>query len=109
MPEPETTRAFRSLHLPHRRRAAENEVDGAPTEGQPGELLYGEEENTLYMTQDDGTVVTVVDGGAAGDYIQSVADETLGLIKITDIVKISQAAYDALVTKSETTLYIIDG
>lgn len=60
------TRVFRALHLPRRRREAVNEVDGAPVNVPPGELLYGAEENTLYVGLDDGTVAAVTGGGGSG-------------------------------------------
>jgi hypothetical protein len=51
--EPLITRVFRAIHLPHRRREAENDVDGAPKNVQPGELIYDEEYNKLYAGLDD--------------------------------------------------------
>lgn len=58
-PEEIITRVFRVTHLPHRRRRAENPFNGAPTDLQPGELVYGELENTLYTAKNDGTIATV--------------------------------------------------
>lgn len=103
------TRVFRVVHLPHRRREAENTTDGAPTEVQPGELLYGEEENTLYVGKEDGTVAVVAGADNDADYVTSVTTDISGALQITNIVKISQTNYDALITKNESTLYIIDG
>lgn len=60
------TRVFRALHLPNHRREAENETDGAPVNVPPGELLYGETENKLYMCQNDGTVVEISGGASSG-------------------------------------------
>lgn len=65
MPEEEITRVFRSIHMPHRRRDAENAVDGAPTNVQPGELIYDYEQNKLYAGQDDRTALEI-SGGAGG-------------------------------------------
>lgn len=103
-------RRFRAIHMPHRRREAENETDGAPTKVQPGELVYGAPENKLYIGQDDGTVL-VVAGQEDDDsnYVESNPTNIGGALQIANIVKMSQADYDALVTKDESTLYIIDG
>jgi hypothetical protein len=65
-PEEIITRVFRVTHLPHRRRRAENLYNGAPTDLQPGELVYGELENTLYTAKNDGTVATVGGNRAKG-------------------------------------------
>lgn len=57
------TRIFRVLKMPIRRRQAATGSQGAPINLQPGELVYGEEENTLYIGREDGTTATIGDGG----------------------------------------------
>ena len=104
----EDTRQFRVVHLSHRRRDAENSTDGAPTNLQPGELVYGEEENKLYMCKDDNSVV-VVGGDLPSGVVTSNTTGITGADIVTNIVKISQADYDALATKDNSTLYIING
>jgi hypothetical protein len=62
---------FRALHFPHRRREAENPVDGAPVNVQPGEIIFDEEQHKLYAGLDDGTVVAVTGSGGGSSYDQS--------------------------------------
>lgn len=63
MPDEEITRIFRSIHMPHRRRDAANDVDGAPQNVQPGELIYDYEQNKLYAGQDDRSAIEIAGGG----------------------------------------------
>jgi len=63
---PTPSRVFRAIHLPHRRRDAENDVDGAPINVQPGELIYDYEQNKLYAGLDDESVVEISGGGGGG-------------------------------------------
>jgi hypothetical protein len=108
MPE---TRVFRALHFPHRRREVVSAEDATPTNVQPGELLYDEAANKLYAGLEDTTAVQIGGGAGAGatNYIASNVTGIAGGVAITNIVSISQADYDALVTKNTSTLYIIDG
>lgn len=71
MPEEEEpvsvfTRVFRAIHLPRRRREIVSEENPTPTNVQPGELLYDEENNKLYVGQDDESAVEVSGGGGGG-------------------------------------------
>ena len=102
------TRVFRALPFPHRRREVVSEVDPTPINVQPGEMLYDEEENKLYAGLADESAVEV-SGGGANNYVESVVTGITGAAQITNIVSLSQAAYDALTTKDATTLYIING
>jgi hypothetical protein len=104
MPE-EPARVFRAIHMPRRRREAENATDGAPINVQPGELLYDYEQNKLYAGLDDETAVQV--GGADNNYVESDAAEITGATVITNIVKITQTGYNALATKDPATVYYI--
>jgi len=61
------TRIFRVLRLPTRRRPAVDVNQGAPVNLQPGELVYGEDENTLYIGREDGTTATIGSGGDIGN------------------------------------------
>lgn len=106
-PEETTARVFRSIHLPHRRRNAENAIDGAPTDVQPGELIYDYEYNRLYAGLDDETTIQIVDGSAPFPGVTSDITGISGALSITNIVAISQANYDALPTKNPTTIYVI--
>jgi hypothetical protein len=110
MPD-EITRVFRAIHFPHRRREVVSEVDPTPVNVQPGEILYDEAANKLYAGRADTTAVEIAggDGGGANNYIASNVTGIAGGVAITNIVSISQAAYDALATKNAATLYIIDG
>jgi hypothetical protein len=100
------------MHFPRRRRPAENDTDGAPTIVPPGELLYGSNENKLYFGNDDGSVTAITsgdEGGGANNYVESDVTGITGAVAITNIVSMTQAAYDALATKDASTLYIING
>lgn len=110
MPEENVTRIFRSIHLPHRRREAENAVDGAPINVQPGELIYDYEQNKLYAGQDDNSALAITSGGGGGPANAIVSDISgiSGASAILNIVKISQDDYDNLSTKDAGTLYVID-
>ena len=105
------TRVFRAMHFPNRRREVVSEVDPTPINVQPGEMLYDEDENKLYAGLDDTTAVEIVGGtgGGANNYIESDITGITDAVAITNMVAISQAAYDALTTKDITTLYIING
>lgn len=105
----EITRVFRAIHFPHRRREVVSEVDPTPVNVQPGEMLYDEAANKLYAGRADTTAVEIAGGGGANNYIASNVTGIAGGVAITNIVSISQAAYDALATKNAATLYIIDG
>lgn len=108
---PPSTRVFRAMHLPHRRREVVSEVDPTPVNVQPGEILYDETENKLYAGLEDTTAVQIVSSGGSGanNYVESDITGITGAVAITNIVSMTQAAYDALVTKDATTLYIING
>jgi hypothetical protein len=108
MPE-EPARVFRAIHMPRRRREAENATDGAPINVQPGELLYDYEQNKLYAGLDDETAVEIVggSGGGANNYIESDITGITGAVAITNIVSMTQAAYNALATKDPATVYYI--
>jgi hypothetical protein len=67
-----TTRVFRSMHFPHRRREVVSAEDPTPVNVQPGELLYDEETNKLYAGLEDTSTVEIVGGtggGGSGDYL----------------------------------------
>lgn len=102
------THVFRSLHFPHRRREVISEEDLTPKNVQPGEVLLNEDAAKLYAGLDDGTVVEIT-GGTQSNAVVSNATGITGATVVTNIVKISQANYDALPTKDATTLYIING
>jgi hypothetical protein len=99
------TRVFRALHFPHRRREVVSAVDATPINVQPGEILYDEAANKLYAGLEDTTAVQV--GGADNNYVESDVAEIQGATVITNIVKITQADYDALQTKDPATVYYI--
>jgi len=99
------TRVFRALHFPNRRREVVSEVDPTPINVQPGEILYDEEENKLYAGLEDTTAVQV--GGADNNYVESDVAEIQDATVITNIVKITQAGYNALQTKDPATVYYI--
>jgi hypothetical protein len=99
------TRIFRVIRLSTRRRPAENTVDGAPTTLTPGELVYGEAENKFYICKNDSTIIEWNSG--------VLSDPRLvpNSLPITNMVRISQANYDALVSAGQTdatTLYVIE-
>jgi hypothetical protein len=99
------TRVFRSLHFPNRRREVVSEVDPTPINVQPGEMLYDVEENKLYAGLEDTTAVQV--GGADNNYVESDITGLTGGTVLTNIVKITQAGYNALATKDPATVYYI--
>ena len=105
------TRVFRALHFPHRRRDVVSELDPTPINVQPGEILYDENANKLYAGLEDTTVVEVGSGsgGDANNYVESDIAGITGAAAVTNIVSMTQAAYDALASKDESTLYIING
>ena len=104
------TRVFRAMHFPNRRREVVSEIDPTPINVQPGEMLYDEDENKLYAGLDDTTAVEIVSsGGGANNYVESDVTGITGAVAVTNIVSMTQAAYDALATKAATTLYIING
>jgi hypothetical protein len=99
------------MHFPNRRREVVSELDPTPINVQPGEMLYDEDENKLYAGLDDTTAVEIVGGtgGGANNYVESDITGITDAAAVTNIVSITQAAYDALATKNATTLYIING
>ena len=99
------THVFRALHFPHRRREVVSYVDTTPTNVQPGELLYDEVANKLYAGLEDTTAVQV--GGADNNYVESDITGLTGGTVLTNIVKITQAGYDALSPKDPATVYYI--
>ena len=99
------TRVFRALHFPHRRREVVSNANPTPINVQPGEMLYDETANKLYAGREDTTAVQV--GGADNNYVASTAAEIQGATVITNIVKITQTAYNALQTKDPATVYYI--
>jgi hypothetical protein len=99
------TRVFRALHFPHRRREIVSNANPTPTNVQPGEILYDEAANKLYAGLEDTTAVQV--GGADNNYVESDVAEIQGATVITNIVKITQAGYNALQTKDPATVYYI--
>ena len=104
------TRVFRAMHFPNRRREIVSEIDLTPINVQPGEILYDEDENKLYAGLADNTAVEIVSsGGGANNYVESDVTGITGAVAVTNIVSMTQAAYDALATKAATTLYIING
>jgi hypothetical protein len=102
MPE---TRVFRALHFPHRRREVVSAEDATPINVQPGEVLYDEAENKLYAGLEDTTAVQI--GGGSSNYVESNVADITGATVITNIVKITQAGYNALATKDPATVYYI--
>jgi phage-related minor tail protein len=104
------TRVFRALHFPHLRREVVSAVDATPINVQPGEILYDEAANKLYAGLEDTTAVQVGGGGAgSNNYVESDIAGITGAATVTNIVSMTQAAYDALASKDESTLYIING
>jgi hypothetical protein len=99
------TRVFRALHFPHRRREVVSAVDATPINVQPGEMLYDEAANKLYAGREDTTAVQV--GGGSGNYVESDITGLTGGTVLTNIVKITQAGYNALATKDPATVYYI--
>jgi len=99
------TRVFRALHFPNRRREIVSNANPTPKNVQPGEMLYDVEENKLYAGLEDTTAVQV--GGADNNYVESNVAEIQGATVITNIVKITQAGYNALQTKDPATVYYI--
>jgi hypothetical protein len=99
------TRVFRALHFPNRRREVVSELDPTPINVQPGEMLYDVEENKLYAGLEDTTAVQV--GGADNNYVESDITGLTGGTVLTNIVKITQAGYNALATKDPATVYYI--
>jgi hypothetical protein len=99
------TRVFRALHFPNRRREVVSDVDPTPVNVQPGEMLYDVEENKLYAGLEDTTAVQV--GGADNNYVESDITGLTGGTVLTNIVKITQAGYNALATKDPATVYCI--
>jgi hypothetical protein len=65
-PPPTQTRVFRALHFPHRRREVVSAEDPTPTNVQPGEMLYDDENNKLYAGQTDRTAIEVSGGDGGG-------------------------------------------
>ena len=105
MPVEVVTRVFRAAHFPNRRREVVSELDPTPINVQPGEMLYDEDENKLYAGLDDTTVVTV--SGGANNYVESDTTGITGATALTNIVKITQAGYNALSPKDPATVYYI--
>lgn len=103
------TRVFRAMRFPHRRREVVSAEDVTPTNVQPGEILFDEENNKLYAGLDDNTVVHINSGTGPSNAVVSNTAGISGASIVSNIVKISQVDYDALPTKNATTLYIIDG
>jgi hypothetical protein len=99
------TRVFRALHFPNRRREIVSNANPTPINVQPGEMLYDVEENKLYAGLEDTTAVQV--GGADNNYVESDVAEIQGATVITNIVKITQADYNALQPKDPATVYYI--
>ena len=97
------------MHFPNRRREVVSDVDLTPINVQPGEILYDEDENKLYAGLADNTAVEIVGGSGANNYIESDVTGITDSVAVTNIVSMTQAAYDALATKAATTLYIING
>jgi hypothetical protein len=99
------TRVFRALHFPNRRREIVSNANPTPKNVQPGEMLYDEAANKLYAGLDDTTAVQV--GGADNNYVESDITGLTGGTVLTNIVKITQAGYNALQTKDPATVYYI--
>jgi hypothetical protein len=100
------TRVFRALHFPNRRREIVSNANPTPKNVQPGELLYDEAANKLYAGLDDTTAVQI-GGGGANNYVESDITGLTGGTVLTNIVKITQAGYNALQTKDPATVYYI--
>jgi len=100
------TRVFRALHFPRRRREIVSEINLTPINVQPGEMLYDEDENKLYAGLADNTAVEI-GGGGANNYVESDITGLTGGTVLTNIVKITQAGYNALATKDPATVYYI--
>jgi hypothetical protein len=99
------TRVFRASHFPHRRREVVSAADPTPINVQPGEILYDETANKLYAGLADTTAVQI--GGADNNYVESDITGLTGGTVLTNIVKITQAGYNALATKDPATVYYI--
>jgi len=99
---PDITRVFRALHFPRRRREVVSSIDPTPINVQPGEMLYDETANKLYAGRADTTAVAI-----GGGYVESDATGITGATALTNIVKITQAGYNALSTKDPATVYYI--
>jgi hypothetical protein len=99
------TRVFRALHFPNRRREIVSNANPTPKNVQPGELLYDAAANKLYAGLEDTTAVQV--GGADNNYVTSDITGLTGGTVLTNIVKITQAGYNALQTKDPATVYYI--
>lgn len=100
------TRVFRALHFPNRRREVVSNANPTPINVQPGEMLYDEAANKLYAGLEDTTAVQI-GGGGANNYVESDATGITGATVLTNIVKITQAGYNALTTKDPATVYYI--
>ena len=99
------TRVFRALHFPRRRREVVSSIDPTPINVQPGEMLYDETANKLYAGRADTTAVAI--GGGGNGYVESDVTGITGATALTNIVKITQAGYNALSTKDPATVYYI--
>jgi hypothetical protein len=100
------TRVFRALHFPHRRREVVSDVNATPKNVQPGEMLYDEAANKLYAGLEDTTAVQI-GGSGLNNYVKSDIAGIQGAAVLTNIVKITQAGYDALSPKDAGTVYYI--
>jgi len=101
------TRVFRALHFPNRRREVVSALDPTPINVQPGEMLYDEAANKLYAGLDDTTAVQISGDNGANNYVESDATGITGATVLTNIVKITQAGYDALSPRDPATVYYI--
>jgi hypothetical protein len=102
------TRVFRALHFPHRRREVVSNANPTPINVQPGEVLYDEAANKLYAGLEDTTAVQIGGGNAgSNNYVESDITGLTGGTVLTNIVKITQAGYNALATKDPATVYYI--
>jgi hypothetical protein len=92
---PPITRIFRLLRLPRQRRTAENELDGAPTNLQPGELAFGDAENKLYFGKTNGTVFTFTGGGDSYDQSLNTSDDvTFNSVMLPNTTQIKVGSFD---------------
>lgn len=73
-------------------------TDRKPVIPAPGTLRLSSKEGQLSVTDPNGRQATVVG---------SAPTLTTGAAAVTNVVSLSQAAYDALATKDATTLYVI--
>lgn len=89
-----------------RRRATVSAENTTPTNIKPGELLFDEDGAKLYAGLSNGTAIQIT--GSGGVSLTSDTSGIAGATAVTNIVKISQTAYDALPVKNPTTVYIID-